>query len=553
MDIEEKRNLQLRKKSNPELFQLYENQLSLKLRSVDSLKEAKRVLKHFHNYLGKRRPSSELATSFLAQYISLKPSTLYRYHSIVNGFMTWYGEKLDTKIRVPQTLPEYIEESEIEALKQALRNKRSHKSLIERNLLLVDVASKTGLRRSELANLNVEDIDFERENLVVRMGKGMKDRTVDLTPTLVESLRLYTKDKSPKEKVFGLTAESISDVIRRAARKADVDLHTHSLRDYFATKLVDTGSDLELVRQLLGHTNLNVTSRYISRTDTQRREAILRLERPLADLIPPKPSDKKMAPDLGRSLYDSHRKKHQRDMLHLVDRWRDELKPDLSDNPVRELGGVGIHWGERKSSAVWRVSRDRSVYLCYPLEISTDLETRWIQIRLNQHVMSSEYAWLLTDQEKGMGGWSVHGGQELVKRLETMRAIDEEVLKATGLPTKERLDNIGPTLSFSDTIWASSIDGVYRNLPYQITHEPLIGLYQIRYGGFLIAHTSTGKEANQYKKWHREFMRSYRKHPLVQESVELKKCRVAVGKAIEEALTEVSMSGYIPGICEYCT
>ena len=63
MDTGERRNLQLKKKSNPELFQLYEDQLALKHRSTDALKEAKRVLSHFNNYLDNHRPSPELAAS----------------------------------------------------------------------------------------------------------------------------------------------------------------------------------------------------------------------------------------------------------------------------------------------------------------------------------------------------------------------------------------------------------------------------------------------------------------------------------------------------------
>jgi hypothetical protein len=146
-------------------------------------------------------------------------------------------------------------------------------------LLLIDTACLTGLRRAELANLKVADINLERQYLVVREGKGQKDRLIDLVPSLVEAFRLYLKGKPPDQKVFGLAPSAISDIITRAAHAAGVPLHAHSLRDYFATSLVDEGVDLEIVRQLLGHANLNVTRRYLARTDAQRRAAILKLER----------------------------------------------------------------------------------------------------------------------------------------------------------------------------------------------------------------------------------------------------------------------------------
>jgi integrase len=280
LGTEGKRKLRLRQKGNEELFALYESQLVLKHTNRQALEEAKRVLGHFRDYLGGYPPSPELAVAFLAQFKDRKPGTLYRYLVELKGFMNWYGEKLEQRVRVPQSLPQYIDDDQVTRLKGALKERRTHKGVVERNLLLVEVAAKTGLRRGELSNLRVGDIDLYRQCLVVRLGKGLKDRVVDLTPSLVRSLSVYLKGKAPEEKVFGLEPNTISGVIGRAARKAGVPIHTHSLRDFFATRLVDEGVDLEIIRRLLGHENLNVTKRYLARTDSQRREAINRLEKP---------------------------------------------------------------------------------------------------------------------------------------------------------------------------------------------------------------------------------------------------------------------------------
>ena len=278
-----KRKLRLRHKTNSELFNEYENVLILKHRSSDALVEARRVLGHFKTHLGQWPPTPELAMSFLAQFKDRKPTTLYRYDSIIKGFMAWYGEKLETKIKVPETIPEYIESADVEQLKVAMRSKKTHKKVIERNILIIEVGVKTGLRRAEIANLKVGDIDLEKRYLTVRMGKGMKDRIVNLTPLLTMSLEAYLKGKAPEDSVFGLKASTISGLIRWAAIKAGVDLHCHSLRHFFGEQLVDTGTDLELVRRLMGHSNLHTTQRYIGRTDQQRRDAIDRMERPTSD------------------------------------------------------------------------------------------------------------------------------------------------------------------------------------------------------------------------------------------------------------------------------
>jgi integrase len=222
-----KRKMRLRRKTNSELFLLYDSQLALRHRSHEALDEAKRLLRHFRKYLGEFPPSPELATVFLAQFSEHAATTLYRYHSIVKGFMEWYGEKLDSRIRVPERLPDYVEAGEIEKLKEAMRSKQTHKGVIERNLLLIDLACKTGLRRQELSNLLVRDVDLQRNYLVVRQGKEMKDRIIDLTPSLQQSLSIYLKGKQPDQHVFNLSPSTISGIIRWAAKKSGVNIHTH--------------------------------------------------------------------------------------------------------------------------------------------------------------------------------------------------------------------------------------------------------------------------------------------------------------------------------------
>ena len=207
-----------------ELFNQYDSQLILKHSSKDALEESRRVLGHFKTHLGEWPPTPELAASFLAQFKDRKPTTLYRYDSILKGFMAWYGEKLETKIKVPDTLPDYIESADVEKLKEAMRSKKTHKKVIERNILLIEVGIKTGLRRAEIANLKVRDINLTKRNLTVHVGKGMKDRIVELTPSLMLSLDAYLKGKSPDSSVFGLQASTISGIIRWAAIKGGVNL-----------------------------------------------------------------------------------------------------------------------------------------------------------------------------------------------------------------------------------------------------------------------------------------------------------------------------------------
>ena len=269
-----RRHLELRQKTNDELFALYEGELAFRHRSARGIHEAKRVLNHFHNYIGEFPPTPEIAKSFLSTFKDRKPTTIARYVAILKVFFKWYGEELDIKIRVPKILPSYVENTDIERLLEAMRNKRSRKDTIDRDILLVYLAIHTGLRRSELASLMVGDIDLERQVLVVRQGKGSKDRVIPLSRNTCEKLAEYIKGKEKDISLFGLAAASISGKIRTFAAKAGVKLHAHSLRDYFATSLSEKGATIREIQSLLGHTNLTHTERYTLHTDKHLKDAI---------------------------------------------------------------------------------------------------------------------------------------------------------------------------------------------------------------------------------------------------------------------------------------
>ncbi|MFC2059930.1 tyrosine-type recombinase/integrase [Chloroflexota bacterium] len=266
--------------TNDQLFQQYDSELVLRLHNPKNLGDTRKMLSRFGEYLGGMPPSPELAKSLLAQFADKKPRTLYRYAQMIKAFMKWYGEPIDDfNVKVPKNLPPYTEDADIEKLFSAIEAKRTHKSTIGRDSLLVELALKSGLRRKELADLEVKDIhaDF----LVVRHGKGDKDRVVPLTSALSIRLRNFIKSMKPSEKIFKLTAPSITMKIKHFARKAGVsDLHAHALRHKFATDLLEKGANIRAVQELLGHENLNTTQIYLSVTDKAKRDAVMLLDSP---------------------------------------------------------------------------------------------------------------------------------------------------------------------------------------------------------------------------------------------------------------------------------
>lgn len=132
----------------------------------------------------------------------------------------------------------------------------------------------TGMRRSELVGLRVDDIDSERMVIHIHKGKGGKDRDVPLCPRLLETLREYWRWKKPRTWLFPgqpraegkhLTDKAVWHVCHDAARHAGIKkrVSPHMLRHSFATHLLEDGADLATIQVLLGHADLEATSIYL--------------------------------------------------------------------------------------------------------------------------------------------------------------------------------------------------------------------------------------------------------------------------------------------------
>jgi integrase/recombinase XerD len=166
--------------------------------------------------------------------------------------------------------------------------------------MLVRTTYACGLRIGEVVRLRVADIDSGRGVLLVRQGKGRKDRQVPLSPQLLTELRDYWRRCRPRDWLFpasgGKTHRSISALGRRVTRvvralgwQKHVSLHT--LRHSYATHLLEAGVDVVTLQHLLGHNDLSTTARYLHVSTLH----LQRLPNPLDALVakPPVPS----APD----------------------------------------------------------------------------------------------------------------------------------------------------------------------------------------------------------------------------------------------------------------
>ena len=134
----------------------------------------------------------------------------------------------------------------------------------------------TGVRRAELANLKITDIDSQRMVVHVRGGKGRKDRDIMLSPNLLEELRQHYRRLARKNDwlfpggrwhtaEYPMTSKVVWHACREAAQRAGIrkPLHPHTLRHCFATHLLEAGADLRTIQLLLGHSDLKETTIYL--------------------------------------------------------------------------------------------------------------------------------------------------------------------------------------------------------------------------------------------------------------------------------------------------
>ena len=127
-----------------------------------------------------------------------------------------------------------------------------------------------GLRVSEALNLRISDIDSDRKQIRITSGKGEKDRFTLLSERLLVKLRQYYLEYSPKHYLFEsydgskYSASSIRKVLKRSVQRAGIDkpVKVHTLRHSFATHLLENGTNLRYIQDLLGHTSAKTTEIY---------------------------------------------------------------------------------------------------------------------------------------------------------------------------------------------------------------------------------------------------------------------------------------------------
>jgi len=188
--------------------------------------------------------------------------------------------------KLPKSIPKHLTLSQSETLLEWTRNyKFTYKFERLRAIAIISTFIYTGIRLQELLNLNIEDIRFEDRNLLVRSGKGNKDRLIPLEDALIRSLQAYLKDRERLGRVHPSLFVSLTDdrpmgyqaikrLVDKLREKSGIHFTPHMLRHTFATLMLEGGADIYAISNMMGHSDIKTTTIYLTATTAHLHKEI---------------------------------------------------------------------------------------------------------------------------------------------------------------------------------------------------------------------------------------------------------------------------------------
>ena len=234
-------------------------------------------------------PNNGRIDSWLNTIGDLRPATINARIAAITHLLKWMGYTIPEWIQRParsRTLPRTLGKNDLQKVRLAAI--RSEDPIA---FPIITMMLDTGLRCSEICNLDLDDVDLEDLSALVIGGKGEKDRTVLFTNATSDALDAWrpirnarlkncTREKDLRSLFFSsrsrrLNPRSVQKLLDRIADASDIPrtrLSPHVLRHSFATGLLERGADLVTIQRLLGHANISTTRVYLEIGDQTLRE-----------------------------------------------------------------------------------------------------------------------------------------------------------------------------------------------------------------------------------------------------------------------------------------
>ena len=215
----------------------------------------------------------------------LSPQTINGHLIAIRSFYRYLQEEEEQKIdnpvisglslRLPKPLPRFLQDSEVRAFFNVISK--------QRDLAIFMLMLRCGLRVEEVANLTLGAVDYKRNQIIVRCGKGAKDRLVylydDAAEALADYLQLRPETDEPRiflvekgiHKGSPLSVRGIQKRAEYYSDKSGVHVSCHQLRHTMATDLLNAGADILTIQYLLGHSRIKTTLRYARLSNRRAR------------------------------------------------------------------------------------------------------------------------------------------------------------------------------------------------------------------------------------------------------------------------------------------
>lgn len=242
-------------------------------------------IQNYRLFLNRHKDERNRTLSVKTQGYHIISLRAFLKYLIKNDIQTLAPEKIDLG-KIPGRTVEFLTREELDRLFLAVD--LTHKNGV-RDIAILETLFSTGLRVSELKNLDRDQVDLERREFMVR-GKGSKPRIVFLSTKAAERIKDYLKTREdnfnplfvnnlknadilqPEKR--RLTTVSIQSLVRKYALKAGIikKVTPHTLRHSYATELLINGADIRSVQEMLGHSSITTTQIYTHITDKKLRE-----------------------------------------------------------------------------------------------------------------------------------------------------------------------------------------------------------------------------------------------------------------------------------------
>ena len=206
----------------------------------------------------------------------MHPSSINLYLVILRGFYNYLkhdeGISLTNpvtgkrRLRVPKPLPKALQDQEVDQLLNAIESKR--------DMAMFKLMLRCGLRVEEVANLTTGAINLKQRRIMVRQGKGGKDRVVYISADALNALQMYLMERSScrRKKVFlvergkykghPISVRGIQKRMEYYAKETGIKVSCHRLRHTMATQLLNAEAEIETIQDLLGHNWITTTQKY---------------------------------------------------------------------------------------------------------------------------------------------------------------------------------------------------------------------------------------------------------------------------------------------------